>query len=387
MKLAVVGAGAAGAAAVWAARRAGVEVTVWFDRAGATSLYSGALDVEPWEEARPDAPLEPDVHAFITAFEAWSAGTRSARVATYEGVLRPARGIDAALLDLRALEGSTIAVADARVAGWNARALARSLSASLWAERSGTRFEAVVVEGIVEPAEAGASCFDVAELHDAPERIARLAERLAVARPGVDAWLLGPWLGTRPGAAERLRALLGKPCGETTSPPGGPAGARFEAARDALFGGVGATVREERVTSVERRGPCFVPAGAAADEGRAANETGFDGLVLAIGGVAAGGIVLHESEPSGAGFRLGIAVDVPLGLDGQRLDTASSVHGVDLAAHGMRALERVGVLSDRFAVRGVRGLCVAGDCVAGRPRTVFEAVRAGILAVKRVLDR
>jgi glycerol-3-phosphate dehydrogenase subunit B len=387
VKLAVVGGGPAGTAAAWAARRAGVDVTVWHDRAGAAALYSGALDLDEWEHARPDAPLDPELQAFVAAFEPWAAGAASARVATYEGVLRPARGLDTALLELGALAGHTIAVADVRASGWNARALARSLSASLWADRTGTRFEPVAVEGVVDGAEAAASCFDVAELHDDAGRIARLAERLAAARPGADAWLVGPWLGTRAGAAERLREALGKPCGETTSPPGGPAGARFEAARDALLFAIGARVIPEHVGSIERRGHRFLPMGAASGS-RTANDSGFDAIVLAVGGVASGGIVLHEGgETSGAGFRFGIDVDVPLGLDGHLLDAVSSVHGAELGAHGMGALERVGVLAEGFAVRGAPGLFVAGDAVAGRPRTALEAALAGILAAKRALQR
>src|SRR5687767_14513449 len=45
----VIGAGAAGTAAAWAAARAGASVMVLHDRAGATALYSGALDLVPWD--------------------------------------------------------------------------------------------------------------------------------------------------------------------------------------------------------------------------------------------------------------------------------------------------------------------------------------------------
>ena len=94
MKIAVIGGGIAGTSAAWAARRAGADVTAVFDRAGASALYAGALDLQSWEEDALDAPLDSDLLAFCTALEAWSVGTRSARVATYEGVLRPARARD-----------------------------------------------------------------------------------------------------------------------------------------------------------------------------------------------------------------------------------------------------------------------------------------------------
>ena len=74
MRVAVVGGGIAGLSAAWAARRAGADVTVLFDRPGASSLYSGALDVSSWEQDRLDAPIPAGVIALATAFDAWSLG-------------------------------------------------------------------------------------------------------------------------------------------------------------------------------------------------------------------------------------------------------------------------------------------------------------------------
>jgi glycerol-3-phosphate dehydrogenase subunit B len=53
---------------------------------------------------------------------------------------------------------------------------------------------------------------------------------------------------------------------------------------------------------------------------------------------------------------------------------------VDFSASGLGALERVGILADDVRVAGAPGLLVAGDVVAARPRTVLEAVRAGVRA-------
>ena len=46
----VVGAGIAGLAAAWSARRAGREVTVVSAGPGASALGSGAVDDVPWEQ-------------------------------------------------------------------------------------------------------------------------------------------------------------------------------------------------------------------------------------------------------------------------------------------------------------------------------------------------
>jgi hypothetical protein len=381
VRLAVIGGGFAGTAAAWAARRAGADVTVLFDRPGASSLYSGALDVSSWERDRLDAPVPADVIAFATAFDAWSLGTRSCRIATHDGVARPARGADASLLDLTPLAGKAVTVADCPIDGWDGAAIARALGASRWAARTRTRFESARVVGLVDPDESHGSWFDVAALHDIEERVTRLAERLDDANPRVDAWLLGPWLGTTPGAAERLRTLLGKPCGETTSPPGGAAGARFEASRDALFAGAGMHVRRERVLSLDPRGGRFHPRGAV-EGALTVRDAGFEAVVVAIGGLVGGGIELTPE-----GFRLSISAPLVVGLDGRLLGPPSSAHGVDLAALVPSALESVGILADGAAARDAPGVFVAGDCVEGRPRAALEATSAGIAAAARAVRR
>src|SRR5262249_55170064 len=154
-------------------------VTILFDRPGATSLYSGALD--DGKPARTDgeaSPVHPDVLGFATSFEAWSLGARGCRVATYEGVIRAARGIDTALLDLGPLAGRTIVVPSAPVVDWDGAALAISLGASEWAAGTRTRFAVAPVAGLLDASEVPRSVYDVAALHDAPGRIERLAECL-----------------------------------------------------------------------------------------------------------------------------------------------------------------------------------------------------------------
>jgi glycerol-3-phosphate dehydrogenase subunit B len=395
VKLAVIGGGVAGTAAAWAARRAFADVTAIFDRAGASALYSGALDDAPWDEAFADTALDSELLAFSVALEAWSVGTRSARVATHDGVLRPARGRDSSLLDLAALSGARVAIAATRVDGWDAGSLARSLSSSPWAVRTRTRFDAVPVSGVFDPGEVSASPYDLAALHDEPSRMARLAECLRQSSVAPDAWLLGPWLGAAPGGADALSTALGKPCGETTSPPGGPAGARFDASRDALLANVGVQLRHERVRSIETRGRRFLVAGSGG--GLTANDAGFDAIILAIGGVAGGGIQLRDALDDedavavAAGivqhgaFRPSVRAPVVIGLSGRALERASSERGFDVAAMGIGALERVGILTDGAVARGASGVFAAGDSVADLPRTTLAAARSGIVAARAAI--
>jgi glycerol-3-phosphate dehydrogenase subunit B len=385
LRLAVIGGGAAGTAAAWAARRNGLDVTVFFDRAGATSLYSGALDAAPWSAEPPALELSPNVIAFATAVDSWLLGAKPCRVATHEGVVRPARGRDAALLDLEPLAGKSIGVVDLSLDDWDAPLLAHALGGSPWAVRTGARFVPTVVPGVVDERDFARSNFDVALLHDDSGRVSRFAECLQKAGASVDAWLVGPWLGSAPGAAEKLRGIARKPCGETTSPPGGPAGARFDAARDALFSATGVHVRREYVDSIQRRGSRWLPL--SLTSGATANDSGFDAVVLAIGGLAGGGILLDEGEAPAKGLVPSVRAPVTVGFDDRDMHQIASVHGVDFSALGPAAFERLGILNDRQAIAGVAALFVAGDCAVERPRTVLEAARAGIAAVERALDR
>jgi glycerol-3-phosphate dehydrogenase subunit B len=111
-------------------------------------------------------------------------------------------------------------------------------------------------------------------------------------------------------------------------------------------------------------------------------------VVLALGGVAGGGIRLAHSFAERAPvrpFELSVSGDLPLALDGRPLDDVASLHGVDLTASGLSLLERVGVSTDGARVHGYDRIFAAGDVVAGRPRTMLEAVRAGCEAARQLL--
>ncbi|HEY3498234.1 MAG TPA: FAD-dependent oxidoreductase, partial [Polyangiaceae bacterium] len=293
----VVGAGAAGTAAAWAAARAGARVSVLHDRAGATALYSGALDLVPWDskdepEARQAAEAAVLADAELAAFASELGILRLGHcmLASREGVARRALGSDRALLDLEPLAGKRVGVLDAERDDWDAALLAKSLSASPFAERTRTSFVPIPVRMLSAGHERRVAAYDFAALHDDPARLSALGEALRAERAAADAWLSGPWLGLERDSARELAALAGAPVGETTSKVGGPAGARFERARDRLLQRRGVEVRQARVSRVSgASGALFV----ALEGAEGTREVEAKAVVLASGGVAAGGIVLR----------------------------------------------------------------------------------------------
>lgn len=384
----VIGAGAAGVASAWSLRRAGFEVTVFSHRAGATSLGSGAIDA--WPPGSPGAAehgtLTSDALEFAQALGVWT--FRPGRVATRQGLTRATIGRDSALLDLEPLAGHKVAVADIERDEWDAPGIARALSASPWAKSTRTVFEAVKVSALRRGAERRISAYDFAALHDHPERAAWLGELLEQASAGYGAWLLGPWLGLGPGVPDQVRERVGLPVGEVTSPLGGPAGARFDAASRRLLEAVSVKRRDARVLRVSRRENRWSVE--IEDDAGERQIWAFDAVVLAVGGVAAGGIALDADPERGRnGFRLSLAAPVRLSLDGEVSGQFSSLFGPNFETTGFGPLERVGVevssqgwvLSDAGPEIG---LAAAGDCVSARPRTVFEAVRSGCAAARTV---
>jgi hypothetical protein len=220
--------------------------------------------------------------------------------------------------------------------------------------------------------------YDFAGLFDAPERLAKLARAIEKSAAAHDALLVGPWLGLLPETTERIRELVPIAIGETTSQPGGPAGARFEQARDRLLEELGVSVVRAFVKRVTARAAGFVV------ELAGGEELDADAVLLAVGGVVAGGIVLFEPAPRGGGRSFVLSLDAPaaLELDGRELDAPSTLFGLDLQSRGLGVLERVGIRADGPRVRGQEGLFCAGDVVAARPRTALEAARGGIAAAR-----
>jgi len=383
----VVGAGVAGTAAAWVLARGGARVSVIHDRAGSSALASGAVDAGVAGANEPDA----DARAFTDALGLWKLGKTT--LATREGVVREAFGADRALLDLEPLAGKHIAVADVPRDDWDAPLLVPALSASPWAERSGTRFSLVAVSALRRGHERRITSHDFARLHDDPERLDALAKLLEEAGRGHDAWLTGPWLGTVTDTASRLRRATSRPVGETTSFVGGAAGARFENARDALFAARSIETVRGRVGAIAARGESWVVRFDASGDRRERDEIEAAAVVMATGGVAAGGIAfVWDPEHGARGFRLPFDAPVGLALDGEPGDGGGSLYGASLELGGLGVLERVGIDANvsgtaRCAGETLKGLYVAGDAVAARPRTALEAIESGIRAGRGALPK
>lgn len=415
----VVGAGAAGLAAAWAARQLGAEVIVVDGGPGASALGGGALDLTPWEtRVRAAATLgadlqnealPPDVLAFVEAIGLWRlprAADPVPLLATTAGRLRPARGHDRALLDLgRLRRGAHVSIVELDRPGWFASSLARTLEADPFARDRGLTFGCFEVPVCRYLDERVMSDPDLAARHDDDDRIAWLAAQLRAyadrearraRRP--DAVLLGPWLGVGEPRAERLEQRLGLPAGEALTTMGS-CGHRFEAARDAWLERAEVAVLRARVTKLRTQGGRTALTFEDGETREAAS------VVLATGGVAGGGIVYTRPDPEGqqtaAGrgaklpFHLSFDASLPLGSGGplgaswtgpppHPLDVVSSLHGPDLdhaawptwAEPG--ALETVGLRTEGVKVES--GVVAAGDAIAGRARTLLAAIASGLEA-------
>jgi len=388
----VVGAGACGTAAAYAAAQSGARVCVVGGRPGATSLGSGALDDRSASAQGDDRAA---VRAFVDALDIWELASEACFVATSSGVVRKANGKDCAVLDLGCVSSGVVAVLDTARRGWDATILSKAWTDDPWSRARGLRFEPVRVEVLRFADEAWLPAPDLAGRHDDPERMEWLAERLTRAPELRDksAIVMEPWLGVRAKVAHELKRQLGMPVGEPLSMPGGAPGLRFELARDDLLArsGVARTVRRALAVSMgpDKSGPRVE-----LDSG----VLGADAVILAVGGLVGGGIGWASAagiDPSGVvatdqGFALSLVCNASLALGGKRLLPAGSPRGAlfeTFAWSGQPSscgFERVGVWTDAAGrVRDADGrtldwLYAAGDAVADAPRTLLQAIRSGL---------
>ncbi len=368
----VIGSGAAGTAATIAAHAAGATVTMVRGRTGASSLTSGALDGDLGDigEGTRAIVAALELHALVPCTLATSAGT-----------IRSAAGRDASLANLDDAKGPVLV---ARVAhhAWDGDALAAA-----YAELDPRGFVARDIGLVLHTEERSMSHGELASRHDEPARLARAAERIrdALGQGGTfSAVLLPPWLGARAPRARELSALASIPCGEVLAPIDGPAGLRFNAARDRWLQNASITTHADRATRVATSKD-----GLTVELARG-ERLACDAVVLATGGVLAGGIAYTPGDatparavppPASAPFQLSYEAPVVLGRDGRPLLVPGSVFGVapeSLMWPGGDGLERVGILA-KGLVAGAH-VFACGDALEGRARTVLAAFATGAAA-------
>ncbi len=387
----VIGAGIAGTAAALELARviAADGVTVIVGPAGATQLGPGVFDGSPDDDAR----------NVLGALGASAYALGDCAVATLAGIVRTGTGRDRALLDLGALEGEVLVPRSTRQ-GWDADALARTLSASPFARERGLAFRAFDASLVRYADERFLPDAAIAARHDDAERAQWLVERLRIAlaaahasgeaRTKIAGVLLPPWLGATHQRASALTAELGVPCGEIVVGLAGPAGFRFAAARDRAF----AEARVRTIAGfvhgvVEGTDSVVIEL-----EHGAKIET--RACVLATGGLVGGGLRYEPSDAMESAeyplearpyARASIA-DVPVGVRGRLLGAPGSLFGVAPEAIAWpfvenADLERVGVLvEDDGGVRDSKRLFACGELVADRVRSWFEAARSGAIAAR-----
>jgi len=409
--VAVVGGGAAGVAACVAAAAAGASTSIVLGGSGASALSCGALDVAPWEDERggsrgeEGAEVDAGALAVLRALGIYDVGARPALLATTAGIVRPARGRDAALLDLASIApagstgGGAVLLPRCDQHGWDATALARAWNDAPRARARGLTFVPVDAQITRYREERTLRDAEIAERHDDRDRLAWLADRLrdVLARGGdFAAVLLPPWLGVAAPRARELGERVGLPCGECIGHLAGPSGQRFLRARDRAID----AARVDRIDGWARA--VEATDGALRVELEDGRAIGASRVVLACGGVLGGGVRYDPGDarfagamPSAARPTFSFAIDGigEPGIHGRPLELAGSLFGAPpegiawpLADDPL--LERVGLLAgaEGRALAGLPGLYACGDLAADRPRTFLEALAAGARAGARAAE-
>lgn len=369
----VIGGGISGTAAVHGLTSKGTACLWVRGTSGATSATSGALDwVATSSHTQPTA-LSPELISLGERL-AWRLPKAGTTVATWDGAIRPARGSDAAVLDLTAHRGGVIGVLDCGRLGWDAEGFCAALNETRWAKESASTF--LRLEAIFDRLDPNASKTDrqIAETLAAGREswLEKLHTALAAAPRKPEAVLTGPWLATDTTTVPELSAAVGIPFGETLSAAWGLAGVRFDAAREAVLGPLVECV--DGHTSRLEANADSVTATLASPDARALTA---DRCVLAIGGFAGGGIELGPNNRVRASLQTGGALAWQ--LDGRPWLHPASPGGLDVQSLGLSALERLG-----FAPAGPGALiAAAGDIVADSPRVMLRAAQSGLDAAAR----
>ncbi|NRA33559.1 MAG: hypothetical protein HRU17_09485 [Polyangiaceae bacterium] len=374
MKLVVVGAGAAGTASAWAASSR-ADVIVLCDRDGDTALAGGAL----LTGGADDVPLSFSETAAVTEFfeklNYWR--LQPDRVVSDTGMLLACAGLTDWQLPASRFdalqEGATVGVVAWGTNESESRLLARALREQLAAQ--GLHFEAIAIAGAGRWADTPSA--DIAGYLDTAPGFAELEAGLKTQCEKLAAALFPPVLGVAENLGTFLEKSLSLPCGEWAGALRSTAGHRFASRRDALFQAVGVEMRGDRAESLARTADGWKI------EFRGGGSLLADRIVLACGGLASGGIRLGSSAETLSGApaaSLSWKAPGDVVLDGTHVSSTGAASGLDLSHLGLDALQRIGLQADRAGGLRAPGLFGAGALLAGRPRTLLEAVVSGLAA-------
>jgi glycerol-3-phosphate dehydrogenase subunit B len=180
---------------------------------------------------------------------------------------------------------------------------------------------------------------------------------------------------------------VGIACGEALIGPGGPAGIRFENARDRALAKAGVAVvaaRANELTHGDGKWTVTLEQG---------EPLLADRVVLATGGLVGGGIAYSPSASTLAGelpsrarptFTLTVTAPIGIGVGGHPLSLPGSLFGESPESLAWPftttpLLERAGVVASSTG-HVEDGLYVAGDVAANQPRTWLAALVHGARA-------
>ena len=394
----IVGDGIAGLAAAFGARSRGQAVQVLSRGNAGSTMYSGALDYG--QSTRRDNldgaadTIEPMRASFISELGLWKTASDAVHVASMWGVIRPSIGCDKRLLDLSVLRDACVIVPAVNRRDWDAGRLASQWSCHAQAPAHRISFEPVEATLFRDPSMADASDADVACAIDREDDYEYFKHGLreALNRAGrADAVLVGPWLGLRSNAADRLTCELGIAVGETLTLLGGSAGARFELAAQALLAKLDVETKCCDVKQVEATDDGWIAMVASLDDpaGELEKVRG-SALVLACGGFVSGGLQLASCHGSGVvdgerrtAFSLSLSAPVELSVAGP---IAAPIAGQVSSPFGL-AGERFAwpeTLSQRALVDKVRACHVNGQAVSGAMEVVDGLYVAGSMMTNAI---
>jgi hypothetical protein len=306
----VIGAGIAGLAACARLQERGRRPVLLSSGVGATEMGCGAADFTPWTHS----PCASDSNPEYGEVVGWSNGllsalgcfvvtdpnAESARVVSFEGIVRPAFQVARGLLDLQALSHGTIGVWDLSRRDWRASALCACLMESSW---RALQFVPLSLPDLVSDEECLLPLASFFRLFDQPERRLSLLAQLSglSEKSGFLALLTGPWLGS---SSEFFQVGMGLPMGETLSPPDGPFGVRFSRAREHWLSARQIECHNERVVTLKR-----IEGGVELHCILGTGERMFRrgrSCIVATGGLVGGGIALLDNA---SGSILGSPLD------------------------------------------------------------------------------